>query len=128
LEVETKRGNKVYVVILNYNCWTDMIECLESVLRNDYPNYQVIVVDNDSPNNSMDYIKKWAEGKSEAWVNPKYALRYLSYSLVNKPISLEYYQISIVKIHTASFVEFLIKSSAIKVTGFLIKIFLKIML
>ena len=105
-----------------------MIECLESVLRNDYPNYQVIVVDNDSPNNSMDYIKKWAEGKSEAWVNPKYALRYLSYSLVNKPISLEYYQISIVKIHTASFVEFLIKSSAIKVTGFLIKIFLKIML
>jgi len=37
--------NKVYIIILNYNNWYDTIECLESVLRNDYPNYQVIVVD-----------------------------------------------------------------------------------
>ena len=77
---------KVYIIILNYNSWADTIECLESVLRNDYPNYQVIVVDNNSPNNSMDYIKKWAEGKLEAWINPKNPLRHLSYPPVKKPI------------------------------------------
>jgi len=56
---------KVAIIILNYTGWKDTIECLESVLRNDYPNYQVIVVDNGSPNNSMEYIKAWAEGRQE---------------------------------------------------------------
>ena len=58
---------KVAVIILNYNNWQDTIECLESVLRNDYPNYQVIFVDNGSPNNSMEYIKAWAEGRQEVF-------------------------------------------------------------
>ena len=53
---------KVAIIILNWNGWKDTIECLESVLRNDYPNYQIIVVDNNSPNNSMEYLKAWAEG------------------------------------------------------------------
>ena len=48
---------KVAIIILNYNGWQDTIEYLESVLRNDYPNYQVIVIDNGSSNNSMEYIK-----------------------------------------------------------------------
>jgi len=54
---EPKAWPKVAIIILNYNGWQDTIECLESVLRNDYPNYQVIVVDNGSSNNSMEYIK-----------------------------------------------------------------------
>jgi len=53
---------KIAIIILNWNGWKDTIECLESVFRIDYPNYQVIVVDNNSPNNSMEYIKAWAEG------------------------------------------------------------------
>jgi len=56
---------KVYIILLNYNGWTDTIECLESVLRNDYPNYQVIVVDNNSPNNSIEYLIK-REDESES--------------------------------------------------------------
>ena len=82
---------KVYIILLNYNGWADTIECLESVLRNDYPNYQVIVVDNNSPNNSMDYIKKWAEGKLDVWVDPKQPLRHLSFPPVKKPIPYVYY-------------------------------------
>jgi len=54
---EYKNWPKIAIIILNYNNWQDTIECLESVLRNDYPNYQVIVVDNGSANNSMEYIK-----------------------------------------------------------------------
>jgi len=49
---------KIYIILLNYKGWKDTIESLESVLKNDYENYQIIVVDNDSPNNSMDYIIK----------------------------------------------------------------------
>ncbi|MGC8979175.1 glycosyltransferase family 2 protein [Caldisericum sp.] len=82
---------KIYIILLNYNGWVDTIECLESVLRNDYPNYQVIVVDNHSPNNSMDYIKAWAEGKIDVWVSPGNPLRRLSFPPVPKPIPYVYY-------------------------------------
>ena len=82
---------KVYIIILNYNGWADTIECLESVLRNDYPNYQVIVIDNNSPNNSMEYIKAWAEGKLDVWVKPEHPLRHLSFPPVKKPIPYVYY-------------------------------------
>lgn len=50
---------KVAIIILNWNGWKDTIECLESVFRIDYPNYQVIVVDNGSTDNSVVMIKKW---------------------------------------------------------------------
>jgi hypothetical protein len=82
---------KVYIILLNYNGWIDTIECLESVLRNGYPNYQVIVVDNSSPNNSMEYLKAWAEGKLNVWVNPNNSLRNLSFPPVSKPIPYVYY-------------------------------------
>jgi GT2 family glycosyltransferase len=82
---------KVYIIILNYNGWADTIECLESVLRSDYSNYQVVVVDNNSPNNSMEYIKAWAEGKLDVWVKSGHPLRYLSFPPVKKPIPYVYY-------------------------------------
>ncbi len=82
---------KVYIIILNYNGWADTIECLESILRSDYPNYQVIVVDNDSPNNSIEYIKAWAEGKLNVWIRSDNPLRYLSFPPVRKPVPYVYY-------------------------------------
>jgi hypothetical protein len=48
---------KASIIILNWNGW-DTIECLESVFRNDYPNYQITVINNNSPNNSMEYIRE----------------------------------------------------------------------
>jgi len=83
---------KVAIIILNYNGWQDTIECLESVLRNNYPNYQVIVVDNGSPNNSMEYIKAWAEGRQEVLTpEPGHPLYNLSHPPVKKPIPYIYY-------------------------------------
>jgi len=60
--IEVKRGKiqewpKVAIIILNWNGWKDTIECLESVFRNTYPKYQVIVVDNGSTDGSMEKIK-----------------------------------------------------------------------
>ncbi len=39
---------KVYIIILSWNNWPNIRECLESIKNNDYPNYQVVIVDNDS--------------------------------------------------------------------------------
>ncbi len=88
----SKTFPKVYIILLNYNGWADTIECLESLLRIDYPNYQIIVVDNNSPNNSLEYIKLWAEGKLDVWVNPKHPLRKLSFPPTKKPIKYSIYE------------------------------------
>lgn len=39
---------KVFIIILNWNNWPDTLECLKSLKKNDYPNYQIVVVDNNS--------------------------------------------------------------------------------
>ena len=78
---------KIYIVILNYNGWKDTIECLESVLKSDYQNFQIIVVDNDSPNNSMDFIVDWADGKQDVNCTVESELSFLSYPFEEKPIA-----------------------------------------
>ena len=83
---------KVAIIILNWNGWKDTIECLESVFRNTYPNYQVIIVDNGSTDGSMGKIKKWAEGKQEILTpKPNHPLYHLSHPPVKKPIPYIYY-------------------------------------
>jgi len=54
---------KVAIIVLNWNGWRDTIECLESLQRLTYPNYQIIVVDNGSTNDSVEEIKAWARGE-----------------------------------------------------------------
>ncbi|RMD45130.1 MAG: glycosyltransferase family 2 protein, partial [Aquificota bacterium] len=80
---------KVYIIILNYNGWKDTVECLESVFRLDYPNYQVVVVDNASTDESFQVIKKWANGEIDVWLLKDNPLRNLVYPPVKKPIPLE---------------------------------------
>jgi GT2 family glycosyltransferase len=53
----------VYIILVNWNGWRDTIECLESVLRNNYQHYKVVVCDNDSQDDSINNIISWAEGK-----------------------------------------------------------------
>lgn len=49
---------KVSVVILNWNGKQDTLECLDSVQKIDYPNYDVVVVDNGSTDDSVNAITK----------------------------------------------------------------------
>lgn len=49
---------KVTIVILNWNGKEDTLECLASVGHLDYPNYEVVVVDNGSTDDSVDAISK----------------------------------------------------------------------
>jgi GT2 family glycosyltransferase/SAM-dependent methyltransferase len=48
---------RVSIVILNWNGLADTIECLESVRKIDYPNYDIIVVDNGSADGSPQKIR-----------------------------------------------------------------------
>ncbi len=54
---------KVGVVILSWNEWKDTVECLESLQKIDYPNYEMIVVDNCSTDGLVENLKRWAKGE-----------------------------------------------------------------
>lgn len=49
---------KVMVVLLNYRGAEDTIDCLQSLLDISYPNYRIIIVDNDSPDESFGKIEQ----------------------------------------------------------------------
>lgn len=75
-------NKKVSIIILNWNGWEDTIECLESLYKNKYDNYNVIIVDNGSENDSIDKIKEYAKGKIK--VNSDF----VEYDSINKPIKV----------------------------------------
>lgn len=52
---------KVSIIILNYNGVEDTVECLESLYAMDYPDYEVIVVDNHSEDSSLQVLEDWAK-------------------------------------------------------------------
>ncbi len=49
---------KVSIIIINWNGLKDTIECLESLKKITYPNYEVIVVDNGSKGNDAQVLKE----------------------------------------------------------------------
>lgn len=82
--------SKVYIAILNYNGWKDTIECIESVLKSSYKDYQIIVVDNKSANDSMRHILGWAKGKQKIEYCANTKLKHMSQPEIKKPLSFEY--------------------------------------
>lgn len=50
---------KVIIVVLNYNSYEDTIECVNSLLALNYSNYQIIIIDNNSTDNSVNKIKNF---------------------------------------------------------------------
>lgn len=71
---------EVCIIILNWNGWEDTVECLESLYQNKYDNYRVILVDNDSTDDSAEKIKKYLQGELEVTSN------YFNYQKNNKPL------------------------------------------
>lgn len=48
----------VYVVVLNWNGWRDTVACVASLQKLDYPNLNLLIVDNGSTDGSVEHIKK----------------------------------------------------------------------
>lgn len=53
----------VFIVIVNWKGWQDTIECLESLLKNDYINFRVVVIDNYSEDESYEKLLEWCRGR-----------------------------------------------------------------
>ncbi|AKQ45271.1 hypothetical protein TH63_05890 [Rufibacter radiotolerans] len=49
----------VSIILLNYNGYKDTIECLESLLKLEYLPFNIIVVDNQSTDDSLAHIQEW---------------------------------------------------------------------
>ncbi|MFD2826874.1 glycosyltransferase family 2 protein [Leeuwenhoekiella polynyae] len=53
---------KVYIIILNHKGWKDTVECLESVLKSTYKNFQLLLVDNSPNNEDVEKMIEWCNG------------------------------------------------------------------
>lgn len=54
---------KVAIIILNYNSWQDTIRCVSHLIKQSWPNYLLIVVDNASTDDSVEKMKiEWESG------------------------------------------------------------------
>lgn len=73
---------KVTIIILNWKGWNDTLECLESVYQIFYSNYEIIVVDNNSEDESIEQIRAYCKGKIIPESN------FYEYKSDNKPIKL----------------------------------------
>ena len=49
--------SKVAIILVNYNGKEYIKECIESIQAIDYKNYKIIVVDNNSTDDSLVYLK-----------------------------------------------------------------------
>jgi len=76
---------KVSVIILNWNGWEDTIECLESLYQIDYPKYDVVLIDNDSEDDSIQRMRDYSEGK----IKPE--SQFYTYNPDNKPVKIVEY-------------------------------------
>lgn len=63
---------EVYVIILNYKNWQDAIECLESLFGMDYGNFKIVIVDNNSGNNSLEHLMQWIDASAGAATDREY--------------------------------------------------------
>lgn len=77
---------KVVSVVLNWNGWLDTIECLESLLRSEYDNHQIVVCDNGSQDHSIERLIEWADGLLELRRDVVQTGRMWSYRPAPKPL------------------------------------------
>jgi GT2 family glycosyltransferase len=78
-------NQKVAIIILNWNNWKDTIECLESLYQMDYPDFDIVVVDNASEDDSVERIKEYCRGA----IIPR--SKFFEYSHQNKPLIVRKY-------------------------------------
>ncbi len=77
---------KVYIVLVNFNGHLNTIETMESLSKQTFRNFQIIVVDNHTPQ-SLQRIKDWADGRWEPEFTPPKSIEHLTYPLCAKPVA-----------------------------------------
>ena len=78
---------KVYIVLLNWNGWRETIKCLESIFRLNYPTFDIVLVDNNSSDDSVKNINSWVKGNFDLNVFSQDPLKTFFFPPVDKPVS-----------------------------------------
>jgi len=60
-KIKTEASNmpKVSIVVVSYNSEQYIIKCIDSLLKSKYPNFEIIVVDNSSKDNSLQKLREF---------------------------------------------------------------------
>lgn len=56
-------SKSVTIILVNYKNYKDTLQCLESLDKVNYPNLSIIVVDNDSKDESVEILKRYANDR-----------------------------------------------------------------
>lgn len=81
--------SKVFIVLVNHIKYRDTIECLESVLKSSYQNFEIIIIDNSPNDDSESNIRQWLNGEyNSAEINTLFPE--LVYPTLGKPVSYTY--------------------------------------
>ncbi|MBI4814148.1 MAG: glycosyltransferase family 2 protein [Methanobacterium sp.] len=80
--MKNKPAPQVSIIVLNWNGWEDTVECLESIYQIKYPNYDVLVVDNASQDDSIHKIKQYAQGLMTI------ESEFFEYNSLNRPLEV----------------------------------------
>ncbi len=78
---------KVYIVVLNYNSWKETVECIESLFKLEFSNAKIVLVDNNSTDDSIVRLKEWMIGSGDFKVERNPLLSDLSFPEKAKPLS-----------------------------------------
>lgn len=78
-------NTKVYVIIVNYNAVEDTLECLETLFKQKFKNFQTIIVDNSTQKDTVEKINSWAKGEWNHTIKTNYPE--LVFPQCNKPVS-----------------------------------------
>lgn len=87
-----RKTPNVTVIILNWNSWHDTIECLESVFKIEFPNFNIILIDNNSQDDSVPRIISWLAGKFKEEIKTDFP--HLVKPYADKPIQYKIFNIA----------------------------------
>tara|TARA_B110000503_G_scaffold40688_1_gene66858 strand:- start:8743 stop:9651 length:909 start_codon:yes stop_codon:yes gene_type:complete len=63
--------NKTFIIIVNYNSWKDTLICLEDLKQKYWENFEVVLVDNCSTDNSAESIENYISGHDLSFIKEK---------------------------------------------------------
>jgi GT2 family glycosyltransferase len=75
-------SEKICIVLINHNNYQDTIECLESIVKSSYCNYQVVIIDNSEDDKPLDHLREWLRGNREFTLSTNF--QNLIYPLSNR--------------------------------------------
>jgi len=53
--------NRISIIVLNWNGWADTVECLASLYNQSDYGFDIVLIDNNSQDDSIEKIRRWAQ-------------------------------------------------------------------